>query len=68
MTSRKKILCLTDTNMTESTFHITGRFERPNGHIMYDVLSYIKATKQEAIETCQRLNPHFHIHTVREVN
>jgi len=27
--------------MKESTFHITGRFERPNGHIMYDVLSYI---------------------------
>ena len=52
--------------MTETKFIITGRFERPNGHVMRDELSYIKATKQEAIATCQRLNPHFHIHTVRE--
>ena len=50
----------------EKMFIISGRFERPNGHVMYDELSYIKATKQEAIATCQRLNPHFHIHTVRE--
>ena len=52
--------------MTETKFIITGRWERPNGHQMRDELSYIKATKQEAIATCQRLNPHFHIHTVRE--
>lgn len=50
----------------ETMFIISGRFERPNGHVMHDELSYIKATKQEAIATCQRLNPHFHIHTVRE--
>ena len=52
--------------MQETKFIISGRFERPNGHIMRDELSYIKATKQEAIDTCQRLNPFFHIHTVRE--
>ena len=51
--------------MQETKFILSGRWERPNGHIMRDELSYIKATKQEAIDTCQRLNPHFHIHTVK---
>ena len=50
----------------ETKFIISGRFERPNGHIMRDELGYIAATKEDAIATCQRLNPHFHIHTVRE--
>ena len=50
----------------ETKFILSGRWERPNGHQMRDELSYIKATKQEAISTCKRLNPHFHIHTVRE--
>jgi hypothetical protein len=52
--------------MQEIKFIISGRFERPNGHIMRDELAYIAATKEEAIATCQRLNPNFHIHTVRE--
>ena len=52
--------------MQETKFIISGRFERPNGHIMRDELSYISATKQDAIATCKRLNPYFHIHTVRE--
>ena len=52
--------------MTETKFIISGRFERPNGWVMRDELSYISETKQQAIATCQRLNPHFHIHTVRE--
>ena len=52
--------------MQEIKFDISGRFERPNGHIMRAELSYISATKEEAIATCQRNNPHFHIHTVRE--
>ena len=50
----------------ETKFIISGRFERPNGHIMRDELAYISASKAEAIDTCQRLYPHFHIHTVRE--
>ena len=52
--------------MQEIKFILSGRFERPNGHIMRDQLAYISATKEDAIATCQRLNPNFHIHTVRE--
>ena len=52
--------------MQEIKFIISGRHERPNGWEMRDELSFISATKQEAIDTCQRLYPHFHIHTVRE--
>ena len=52
--------------MQETKFIISGRFERPNGHIMRDELAFISETKQQAIDTCQRLYPHFHIHTVRE--
>ena len=51
--------------MKETKFIISGRFERANGHVMRDELSYISETKQQAIDTCQRLNPDFHIHTVR---
>ena len=50
----------------ETKFIISGRFERPNGHIMRGELAYISATKEEAIATCNRNHPHFNIHTVRE--
>ena len=52
--------------MHETKFIISGRFERANGFTMRDQLAFISATKQEAIDTCQRLYPDFHIHTVRE--
>ena len=52
--------------MQETKFIISGRFERPNGWVMRDQLAYIAATKEDAIANCQRNNPHFHIHTVRE--
>mgnify|MGYP000120021095 CR=1 FL=1 len=52
--------------MQEIKFIISGRFERPNGHIMRGELGYIAATKEDAIATCQRNNPNFHIHTVGE--
>ena len=52
--------------MQEIKFIISGRFERANGFTMRDELSFISATKEEAIATCQRLYPYFHIHTVRE--
>ena len=52
--------------MQEIKFILSGRFELPNGFEMRDQLSYIAATKEEAIANCQRNNPHFHIHTVRE--
>ena len=51
--------------MHETKFIISGRFERANGFTMRDQLAFISATKQEAIATCQRLYPDFHIHTVR---
>ena len=50
--------------MQETKFILSGRWERPNGHQMRDELSYIKATKQEAIDTCKRLNPNFVIQSV----
>jgi len=52
--------------MQEIKFILSGRFELPNGFEMRDQLSYIAATKEEAIATIQRNNPYFHIHTVRE--
>ena len=52
--------------MQETPFIISGQFERSNGYVRRDELAYISASKEEAIATCQRLNPNFHIHTVRE--
>ena len=52
--------------MQEIPFIISGQFERANGYVRRDELAYISASKEEAIATCQRLNPNFHIHTVRE--
>ena len=49
----------------EFKFIISGRFERANGHVMRDELAYISPSKEQAIATCQRLHPDFHIHTVR---
>lgn len=49
----------------ETKFIISGRFERANGYVMRDELAYISSSKEEAIATCQRNNPNFHIHTVR---
>ena len=48
----------------ETLFIISGQFHRDNGWIMNDQLGYIKATKEEAIATCNRLNPNFVIHSV----
>ena len=45
--------------MQETKFIFHGQFRRPNGHVMNDSLSYIKATKEEAIATCNRNNPYF---------
>ena len=52
------------TQATETKFILHGQFHRPNGHVMNDSLGYIKATKQEAIDTCKRLNPNFVIQSV----
>ena len=50
--------------MQEFKFILHGQFHRANGWIMNDSLGYIKATKQEAIDTCKSLNPNFVIQSV----
>ena len=50
--------------MQEFKFVLHGQFHRSNGWIMNDQLSYIKTTKEEAIATCNRLNPNFVIHSI----
>ena len=50
--------------MQETKFILHGQFHRANGWIMNNSLSYIKATKQEAIDTCNRLNPNFVIQSI----
>ena len=47
--------------MQETKFILHGQFHRANGWIMNDHLGYIAPTKEDAIATCRRLNPHFHI-------
>ena len=50
--------------MQEFKFILHGQFHRPNGHVMNDQLGFIKATKEEAIATCNRLYPNFVINKV----
>ena len=50
--------------MQETKFILHGQFHRSNGWIMNDSLSYIKATKEDAIATCNRLNPNFVIQSI----
>ena len=56
---------VTDNIMKEIKFNIYGEMIRPNGHQQYDILSYIAETREEAIATCKRLHPHFHIIGIR---
>ena len=51
--------------MKETKFNIYGEMIRPNGHQQLDILSYIAETREDAIATCKRLNPHFHIITIQ---
>ena len=50
--------------MQETKFILHGQFHRANGWVMNDQLGYIKATKEEAIATCNRLYPNFVINKV----
>ena len=50
--------------MQEFKFILHGQFHRTNGWIMNDCLGYIKATKEDAIATCNRLNPNFVIQSI----
>ena len=54
--------------MKETKFNIYGEFIRPNGHQNYDILSYIAATKEDAIATCRKNNPYFNIITIQVDN
>jgi len=50
--------------MQEIKFLIHGEHHRSNGWVMSDCLSYLSTTAEEAIATCNRLNPQFQIHHV----
>ena len=50
--------------MKETVFVLEGQFVRPNGHTMHAELLCMSATAEEAVDTCQRNNPHFQVHTV----
>ena len=50
--------------MEETKFNIYGEHFYPNGYSRMDVLSYIKPTREEALATCKRLNPGFHVMSI----
>ena len=50
--------------MQETKFILHGQFHRSNGWIMNDQLGYIASTKEDAIATCNRINPNFIINKV----
>ena len=50
--------------MQEIKFNIYGEHIRPNGHQQYDILSYIKETREDAIATCKRNHPQFIINKI----
>ena len=59
-----KCLEVDNTHMQETKFILHRQFHRSNGWVMNDSLGYIKLTKEEAIVTCNRLNPNFVIQSV----
>ena len=52
--------------MQEIKFNIYGEMFHSNGYSRMDDLSYIAATREEALATCKRLNPKFHIMSIWE--
>ena len=50
--------------MQEIKFNIYGTMFHPNGYSRSECLSYIAATKEEALATCKRLYPLFEIISV----
>ena len=47
--------------MQEIKFNIYGEMFHSNGYSRNEILSYIAATREEALATCKRLYPKFHI-------
>ena len=50
--------------MQEIKFNIYGTMFHPNGYSRSECLSYIAATKEDALATCKRLYPLFEIISV----
>jgi len=48
----------------ETKFNIYGEMFHSNGFSRMDILSYIASTREEALATCKRLNPKFHIMSI----
>ena len=55
---------VTDNIMQEIKFNIYGEMFHSNGYSRNEILSYIAATKEEALATCKRLYPKFHIMSI----
>ena len=45
----------------ETKFNIYGEMFHSNGYSRNDILSFIAATREEALATCRRIYPTFHI-------
>ena len=50
----------------ETKFNIYGEMFHSNGYSRNEILSYIAATREEALATCKRLYPKFHIMSIWE--
>ena len=50
--------------MQETKFCIYGEMFHSNGYSRNEILSYIAATREEAIANCKRNNPGFHIMSI----
>ena len=51
--------------MQETKFLLYGQHVRPHdGYTRNDCLSYMKETVEDAVATCNKLNPHFVIQSI----
>ena len=50
--------------MQETKFNIYGEMFHSNDYSRNDILSFIAATREEALATCKRLYPKFHIMSI----
>ena len=58
-------MSMNNTNQ-EIKFNIYGEMFHSNGYSRMDILSYIASTREEALVTCKRNNPKFHIMSIWE--
>ena len=52
--------------MQEIKFNIYGEMFHSNGYSRNEILSYIASSREEALATCKRLNPKFHVMSIWE--